>query len=99
MHPVTDLIAHVLGALLERYGIIDPWTPLPADVQELIAHHLDSIRRSTFLGSTGASTEVDGEERSPPSVGGNQHPLTQEREIGQGPSGSDSGEGAGGATS
>ena len=56
MHPVTDLIAHVLGTLLERYGIIDPWTPLPADVQELIAHHLDSIRRSTFLGPTGAST-------------------------------------------
>ncbi|HQF92604.1 MAG TPA: hypothetical protein PLS46_00480 [Microthrixaceae bacterium] len=56
MHPVTDLIAHVLGTLLEHHCVIDPWTPLPADVQELLAHHLDSIRRSTFLGPTGAST-------------------------------------------
>lgn len=44
MHPVTDLIAHVPGTLHEHHCVIDPWTPLSADLQELLAHHLDSTR-------------------------------------------------------
>lgn len=36
MHPILDLISQPLGFVLERYGIVDPWTVLPASVQDLL---------------------------------------------------------------